>query len=62
MYYDEFNIKTMKNKKYYKISSGAIFRKSKKLGHFKTPSKMKNSRLLGVRTYDGRKMFLKEVA
>ena len=63
MYYDEFNIKTMKNKKYYKISSGAIFRKSKKLG-FKRKSKAKiaNDKVIGIRSYDGRKLFLKEIA
>ena len=59
--YSANDVEPMKNK-YRTISKGAAFRKSRKLGHFKTPSKMKNSRLLGVRSYDGRKMFLKEVS
>jgi hypothetical protein len=62
MYCDEFDIESMKNKKYNKISKGATFRKSRKIGNFKPPSKMKKRTLIGTRTYDGRKMFLKEVA
>jgi len=63
MYYDEFNIKEMKNKKFYKMSTGASFRKSKKLDFKrKSRTKTKNHKLIGIRTYDGRKMFLKEVA
>tara|TARA_B100000745_G_scaffold106362_1_gene68077 strand:- start:198 stop:383 length:186 start_codon:yes stop_codon:yes gene_type:complete len=61
MYYDEFNIKSKKNKKFYKISPGASFRKSKKLKR-KSRTKIKNNKLIGIRTYDGRKLFLKEVA
>jgi hypothetical protein len=61
MYCEEFNIESMKNK-YSNISKGATFRKSRKIGNFKTPTKMKNRTLIGTRTYDGRKMFLREVA
>jgi len=63
MYCDEFDIESMKNKKYNRnrISKGAAFRKSRVKSKFNPPSKLINKNLIGIRKYDGRKMFLKEV-
>jgi hypothetical protein len=59
--YSANDVEPMKNK-YLTISKGAAFRKSRVKSKFSGRSKLINKSLVGIRKYDGRKMFLKEVA
>ena len=58
--YSANDVEPMKNK-YRTIAKGAAFRKSRVKSKFKRRSKLINKSLIGIRKYDGRKMFLKEV-